>query len=153
MKNIIICDIDGTLCTDEHRNHLLQAEPRKWDEYFDLCHLDPPVEAVIQTLQAFDCKRSDPVSGKDYYIHLMTARVDTVKQKTLDWLKKHDVPFDTITFRPADSRVQDNVLKTMWADALGGPDRVLFVLEDRQRVVDAWRSAGYICFQVSPGNF
>jgi hypothetical protein len=150
MKNIIICDIDGTLCTDEHRNHLL-ADPnnRRWDEYFDLCHLDPPVQAVIEVLRAFDsCPAPRP-----YEIHLMTARVDTVAVKTLNWLLENHVPYDTIRFRPADSRIQDNVLKTMWANELGGPERVLFVLEDRQRVVDAWRSAGYTCFQVAPGNF
>lgn len=151
MKNIIICDIDGTLCTDEHRNHHLQKEPRDWDTYFDLCHLDPPVEAVIQLLQTFDRDCMDRQTP--WEIHLMTARVDTVKQKTLDWLKQHNVPYDSITFRPADSRVQDNVLKTKWADDIGGPSKVLFVLEDRQRVVDAWRAAGYTCFQVAPGNF
>lgn len=152
MKNIIICDIDGTLCTDEHRNYLLQCEPRKWDEYFDLCHLDQPVEAVVKVLRMAKWKDRGGIDPP-YKIHLMTARVDTVRQKTIDWLKLHNVPYDTITFRPADSRVQDNVLKTMWANELGGPDRVLFVLEDRQRVVDAWRQAGYTCFQVAPGNF
>lgn len=154
MKNIIICDIDGTLCTDEHRNHLL-ADPdnRKWDEYFDLCHLDPPVQAVIEVLRSFSNYQLGDGLPVKYEIHLMTARVDTVKQKTLDWLTLHGVPYDSIRFRPADCRVQDNVLKTKWADELGGPDKVLFVLEDRQRVVDAWRSAGYTCFQVAPGNF
>jgi hypothetical protein len=145
MKNIIICDIDGTICTDEHRNYLLQAEPKKWDEYFDLCHLDSPVEAVIRVVNTM-------IWG-GHEVHLMTARVDTVKDKTIEWLKQHNVNYSSITFRPADSRVQDNVLKTLWADKLGGPSRVLFVLEDRQRVVDAWRSAGYTCFQVAPGNF
>jgi hypothetical protein len=155
MKNIIICDIDGTLCTDDHRNHLL-ADPnnRRWDEYFDLCHLDPPVDAVIKVLQTFNCANPYDLPGQpDYEIHLMTARGDTVKQKTLDWLERHNVPYDSIIFRDADCRLQDNVLKTMWANELGGPDRVLFVLEDRQRVVDAWRAAGYTCFQVAPGNF
>ena len=148
MKDIIICDIDGTLCTDEHRNHLVQGmdpKDRKWDEYFDLCHLDPPCVPVIAVLVAM--KRAG------YKIHLMTARIDRVMDKTLDWLKRHEVPYDHITFRPTESRVQDNVLKTAWADALGGPERVLFVLEDRQRVVDAWRLAGYTCFQVARGDF
>lgn len=153
MKTIIICDIDGTLCTDEHRNHILQEgrTSEHWGRYFDLCHLDPPVHAVIEVLRAF-ANRYDG-TGYPYKIHLMTARVDTVKRKTLDWLEEHKVPYDSVTFRPADSRVQDNVLKTKWADELGGPDRVLFVLEDRQRVVDAWRAAGYTCFQVARGDF
>lgn len=192
MKNIIICDVDGTLCTDEHRNHLLQQPcevckgagqfrteyagtkcpgcqgsgcqrtSKEWDEYFSLCHLDTPVEATIRVLQAFcavDCVSPELLPrfwsspGNDYEIHLMTARVDTVKQKTIDWLKEHHVPYNSIRFRPADCRLQDNILKTKWADELGGPDRVLFVLEDRARVVDAWRTAGYTCFQVAKGDF
>lgn len=151
MKNIIICDIDGTLCTDEHRNHLL-ADPnnRRWDEYFDLCHLDPPVEAVIRVLQVFHNFNS---GSNEHEIHLMTARVESTAVKTIDWLARHYVPYDSIRFRPSDCRIQDNVLKTKWADELGGPERVLFVLEDRKRVVDAWRLAGYTCFQVAPGDF
>ena len=30
---------------------------------------------------------------------------------------------------------------------------VSFILEDRQSVVDHWRSLGYTCLQVAPGNF
>lgn len=183
MKDIIICDIDGTLCTDEHRNHILQKPcpgckgrgyvipedettqcracwgsgcqrgSAEWDEYFSLCHLDPPVPAVIAVLQGFRHLSESGGIFPNYQIHLMTARVDTVKDKTLAWLDKHYVPYDSIRFRPADSRLQDNVLKTKWADELGGPERVLFVLEDRQRVVDAWRTAGYTCFQVAKGDF
>lgn len=148
MKDIVICDIDGTLCTDEHRNHLVQGmdpKERKWDEYFDLCHLDPPNMPTVIVLRA--------LAERGYRIHLMTARIDRVRQKTLDWLAQHEVPYHDITFRPTESRVQDNVLKTAWADALGGPERVLVVFEDRQRVVDAWRIAGYTCFQVARGDF
>jgi hypothetical protein len=189
VKDIIICDVDGTLCTDEHRNHILQQPcpdchgagykipedgttkcracwgsgckrgSAEWDEYFSLCHLDPPVQAVIEVLKVF--RGMSNVSSemkvasldKTYKIHLMTARVDTVARKTLQWLLENNVPYDSIRFRPADSRLQDNVLKTKWADELGGPERVLFVLEDRQRVVDAWRLAGYTCFQVAKGDF
>lgn len=155
MKNIIICDIDGTLCTDEHRNHILHEGERDaaaWEKYFSLCHLDPPVEAVIKVLQAFGVFSYENMV-LSYEIHLMTARNKSTEDQTLDWLRRHKVPFNSVTFRPEDSRVQDNVLKTAWADKLGGPERVLFVLEDRQRVVDAWRAAGYTCFQVAPGNF
>jgi len=148
MKNIVICDVDGTLCTDEHRNHILHTGERNddaWRRYFDLCHLDPPVEAVIRLVTCMS------YCGNE--VHLFTARTEDVAQKTIDWLAKHNVPYSSITFRPRDSRVQDNVLKTSWADKLGGPEKVLFVLEDRQRVVDAWRQAGYVCLQVAPGDF
>lgn len=148
MKNIIICDIDGTLCTDEHRNHILHEGERNdeaWRKYFDLCDKDPPVQAVIQLVTC--------MAYCGHEVHLFTARIERTRKKTIDWLARHNVPYSSITFRPEDSRVQDNILKTAWADKLGGPEKVLFILEDRQRVVDAWRLAGYTCFQVARGDF
>lgn len=29
----------------------------------------------------------------------------------------------------------------------------LYIYDDRQKVVDMWRSKGLTCFQVAPGNF
>jgi hypothetical protein len=55
--------------------------------------------------------------------------------------------------RGIEDRTQDDVLKLRWVEELGIKAKVLCIFEDRQRVVDAWRRAGYTCFQVAPGNF
>jgi hypothetical protein len=47
----------------------------------------------------------------------------------------------------------DNVVKQEILDAHIDKDRVLFVLDDRQQVVDMWRRNGLTCFQVAEGNF
>ena len=43
-------------------------------------------------------------------------------------------------------------LKQMWLDGIG-VDNVAMVFDDRQQVVDMWRSNGLTCFQVADGDF
>jgi hydroxymethylpyrimidine pyrophosphatase-like HAD family hydrolase len=146
MKRNIICDLDGTIALDDHRAHLIQADPenRKWDEYFSLCDGDTPNEAVIDLLRKLG----------DHRIYLLSARSANVREKTEHWLDNNRVPYDLLMLRYEYDRTDDNVLKITWASTLGlTPKNTLFVLEDRQRVVDAWRAAGFTCFQVAPGKF
>jgi hypothetical protein len=46
----------------------------------------------------------------------------------------------------------DNDLKQMWLDTIG-VDKVAMVFDDRNQVVDMWRSNGLTCFQVAKGDF
>jgi hypothetical protein len=47
---------------------------------------------------------------------------------------------------------KDSDLKQMWLDGIG-VDNVAMVFDDRQQVVDMWRSNGLTCFQVADGDF
>ena len=49
--------------------------------------------------------------------------------------------------------MKDSALKQMWLDTLIDKDDVFAVFDDRQQVVDMWRSNGLTCFQVADGNF
>lgn len=145
-KDIVICDLDGTLANDAHRSYLIKTSnpdrDENWDKYFDLCGHDTPIYEVCNLVRRLN----------SYYdIHIFSGRSDRVKIQTELWLSKHMVPYDTIKMRPWDSREQDHIMKIEWANPIR--DRVAFILEDRQRVVDAWREAGYTCLQVAPGNF
>lgn len=147
MKDAIICDLDGTLADDSHRAvHLHPAEVRDWDLYYSLCHLDKPNHAVIAILQRF-------VHSHDIFI--LTGRIQRTQATTVDWLERHDVPYHYLQMRGDHDRTEDTDLKIDWAVKLFDlkPERVLFVLEDRRRVVDAWRKSGYRCFQVADHNF
>lgn len=148
MKENIICDLDGTLANDEHRAvHLHPEETRDWEKYFSLCHLDAPHVAAIEVLNVF-------YETHMYNITILSGRSMSTAEKTYEWLKKHKVKHNYLQMRGVDDRTQDDVLKLRWAKELGlGPKNTLFVLEDRQRVVDAWRKAGYTVFQVAPGKF
>lgn len=160
----IICDLDGTIALDHKRNHFLHAErcpknkstdhtltcvcmpdERRWTEYFYACDTDEPCGAVISILRAMEAFTK---------IYILSGRSMLVHEKTLKWLEKHYVPYNYLQMRSQDDRTADDELKLNWADTLGlTPVNTHFVLEDRTRVVDAWRVKGFRCFQVAQGNF
>jgi hypothetical protein len=146
VRDIVVCDLDGTLALDEHRNHLLRGEgPRRWDEYFALCGGDAPNHPIIQLLSILNHARKR--------IYIFSGRSDQVRATTVEWLDRHQIVYERLEMRRADSRTDDHVLKLQWVEALGIKDRIWLVLEDRNRVVAAWRDAGYPCLQVRPGDF
>lgn len=144
-RNIVICDLDGTLANDDHRNHHLQRTPRDWDTYFSLCGNDSLYHPVAQLVQLLK------ISGKQIYI--LSGRRDDYRAETIRWLQEHRIPYDHLEMRKRDDRTDDNLLKLQWVSALDISRRIWLVLEDRTRVVKAWREAGYTCLQVRAGDF
>lgn len=170
-KDTIICDLDGTIALDEARavqylrkphaehcacnpkNTMEGYDPlctcgwkRDWDGYFAACESDEPNWPVIHTIRLF--------WDEGYNIRLLTGRNESVRDITERWLRTHAVPHHTLLMRPQEERMDDHILKPAIAIKSGWlPQNVLFVLEDRQRVVDSWRKLGYTVFQVAPGNF
>jgi hypothetical protein len=160
----IICDLDGTIALDHGRVHYLyrdgcpkfkyaasdkyicscKPEDRDWKSYFEACDTDEPNMGVIALLHHI----------KPHKINIFSGRSQTVAEKTIEWLKKYRVPYDYLQMRAPDSRVADDIMKIKWADDFGlTPANTLFILEDRTRVVEAWRAKGFRCFQVADGNF
>lgn len=145
---MIVFDLDGTLALDEHRVHYLLNEPKQWHEYFQACIHDEPNRPMLQILKLY------ARSGLE--VAIWTGRSASVRDLTLQWLDENNVA-DLLTefrMRGIDDRTHDDELKRLWLNevrSLG--KRVELVFEDRQRVVDMWRSEGIVCCQVAPGNF
>jgi hypothetical protein len=142
-KRIIVVDLDGTLALDHHRNHHLQRTPRDWDAYFAACRNDAPNYPVIALVQSlYEC---------EYKIHIVTGRRGDCFAATVEWLSEYDIPYDRLQMRDLGERLDDHLLKRHMVDEYF--DKILFVIEDRQRVVDMWRASGLTCLQCAPGNF
>ncbi len=52
-----------------------------------------------------------------------------------------------------DTRKDVLVKQEIYEREIKGRYNVLFVLDDRQQVVDGWRALGLTVFQVAPGDF
>lgn len=142
---IIISDLDGTIALDAHRKHYLESN--NWDAYFEACDKDVPNVAVIKILELFH-------EQNEALAWIFTGRSRSVETKTTDWLEKHKVPWYEVFMRPVGDHTPDVELKEEWYRKwIKDHFDVLFVLEDRTRVVDMWRSLGIPCFQVAPGDF
>lgn len=145
MKKIILCDLDGTLADCQHRVPLILETPKRWTEFFAACGGDSPIQHVIDLVNT--------LRGQ-YEIWITSGRSDECRDETMRWLWRHGVHFDRLIMRPADDHIDDGLLKPSWIDRGIIPrHRVAFALDDRDRVVDAWRALGIPCFQVAPGDF
>ena len=97
------------------------------------------------------------LKSQGFTIVIFSGRSKATKDATKDWLKKHDVPFDLLKMRPTDKDwhfMKDSDLKQHWLDDLFPiKDDVFAVFDDRNQVVDMWRSKGIRVCQVAEGDF
>lgn len=145
MTSTVVIDLDGTLCNSSHRDHL--AVTKDWDAFHALCGADKPwpdVEALIGLLN----------SVGDYCLIGLTGRNERYRNVTHQWLMNHDIFLDDLLMRPNDDFTPDHELKPrMLAEANVLPSDVWFILEDRDKVVEAWRDNGFNCWQCRPGGY
>lgn len=148
-KNWIIVDLDGTLCDCTHR--VVHAQNKQWDEFHKGIPEDKPHQDVVAAIKAL---------GWTHNILVCTGRNEANRQATIKWMIDNDLAdhIDEILMRPNDNRDPDHELKiNMVAEHFGSIedalDQVLFVLDDREKVVDAWREAGFRCWQVQEGSY
>ena len=151
MKNTIIFDLDGTLALIDKRRELSTKPNGKID--FNKLHdpslikHDKPNWPVIKMAQLF--------AEQGFKIVIFSGRSDKTATATLSWLSQSKVPFNKLVMRPYKTKnfVPDEVLKKDMLDKHLDINDIFMVVDDRQKVVDMWRSLGLICLQVADGNF
>jgi len=117
-----------------------------WDLFFEECDKDQPNSSVIEVYRQF-------IRHSNWRVYIFSGRSESVRQKTWAWLDNHNIPRPMdLLMRPEKDYTPDDQLKAKWLDEIGAHN-VLFTVDDRQKVVDMWRSKGITCFQVAPGNF
>ncbi len=133
----IICDIDGTLADKGTR---FPFDYEKVDQ-------DTVKHAVAEAVRLFH--------KEGYKIIIFSGREDISKEKTEVWLKTNNIPYEVLYMRKAkDFRKDAVVKKELYETYVMGKYEVLFVLDDRDQVVEMWRKdLGLPCFQVDYGNF
>jgi hypothetical protein len=164
-KDVILCDLDGTLADVNHRLHYIKNDDgtlkpyaeRDWDSFNKACVNDTPNEDVVAILKALvsgwgahGCYMCGAVGRR---VYILSGRNDVVRAETVQWLEKHvheDWDYDELlVMRKADDRRPDTEVKLDMVRELDlTPDDVLCVLDDRQCVVDMWRENGFRCLQV-----
>jgi len=164
MKDTIICDLDGTLCNVDHRLHHVQKTDgnglkRKadWDAFFAGTPQDTVNDAVHAVLMAW-LKEEEQSSFKDEQrkVIFCSGRPERCRHDTNMWLiNNYNGPVGDayLHMRKDGDFRRDDIVKEEILNAHIDKDRVMFVLDDRQQVVDMWRRNGLQCFQVAEGNF
>jgi hypothetical protein len=142
----VICDLDGTLANTDHRVSHVQNTPKDWDSWNAKMGADALYEHVHELLVA--------MAKQWFTIYLITGRSEQYREVTKEWLKEHEVPYDYLLMRPAGDLRSDTIVKEeLFNTTRLDPHHVAFALEDRDKVVDMWRSLGINCFQVRRGDY
>jgi len=136
-KKAILVDLDGTLARNNgHRS------------FYDFTKVydDELIDHVAEVVRWAD--------EAGYMIIIMSGRDDISSIDSQNWLNDNDVPWDKVYMRKTGDQRKDSIVKLeLFNEYVRDNYDVQFVLDDRQQVVDAWRSIGLVCFQVAPGNF
>ncbi len=136
LPNAIICDIDGTIAKMNGRH------PFEWHRVGE----DIPQNNVIDILNKFNSQNTD--------IILMSGRDGVCRPETEGWLIDNKVPFDHLYMREENDNRKDDIVKMeLYRKNIHDKYNILFVLDDRNQVVDMWRSIGLTCLQVDYGDF
>jgi phosphoglycolate phosphatase-like HAD superfamily hydrolase len=154
---IFLCDIDGTVADLTHRLQYIDKDARdehgkrvrpNWRKFFQYCVYDMPITPVIETIQL--------LHKAGALIVMMSGRSDEVRGETEQWLKQYDVPFDAMFMRKAGDSRQDSIVKEeLLAQVLDAYpfSEIVGIFDDRDQVVNMYRSKGYKVFQVAKGDF
>lgn len=147
LPKAIMCDLDGTLAFMNGRN--------PYDA--STCDQDIPNIPVLKTLKLF-------VSG-GYKIIFCSGREDKYREPTIRFIERYFswwsedefrlVPchYELFMRKTGDSRKDSIVKEEIFNSEICDKYNVLFVLDDRNQVVEKWREIGLTCFQVAPGDF
>ena len=146
-KKTIIFDVDGTLADIWHRRKFLEQESPDWKSFNEKMGDDTPNAPIVELYKTlWD-------TGK-YSIVITSGRSEKDRKITEQWLVWNEIPFENIEMRQdndnrADYIIKEEILKKLIAE---GRD-ILFVVDDRQQVVDMWRRNGIHCLQCDSGDF
>ncbi len=149
-QDAVIFDRDGTLASVAHVAPT-DRSTSSWRNYNAALRFDAPVPVVVGLLRSI----------RPGVVRIMTSgraagdRVgDNHREIAMrDWLHKHDLPIDILHMRQGGDQRRDSIVKREMYEELIEPFfNVLFVVDDRQQVVDEWRAIGLPVLQVTdPG--
>ena len=143
LPNCIICDVDGTLALKGDRSpyDCSTAEKDK---------LNGPVAHLLSVMQKSFTAKTFIFTGREN----TSYNSITVETITRQWLENNYINYNALYIRPEkDSRNDAIVKKEMYDKHVKGKYNVLYVIDDRPRVVRMWRSLGLTVLDVNRDQY
>jgi len=140
LPDCYIFDLDGTLAKMNGRS------PFDWDKV----DMDVPNMAVclIYSKLRLACNQTK--------FFILSGRDEICEKKTRDWLTyQFGMAFSDGLFMRSNGDMRDDriIKQEIYEREIKGKFNVLGVFDDRNKVVEFWRSIGLTCFQVADGDF
>jgi|LauGreDrversion4_2_1035121.scaffolds.fasta_scaffold334050_1 phosphoglycolate phosphatase-like HAD superfamily hydrolase len=142
MTRAWLFDLDGTLADVRHRRHFVTTKPKNWAAWNAAQPRDPVNEPVA------DLARALKASGMA--VVLVSGRGNDFREPTVEWLNRHNVPFDALFMRASKDHRADDIIKLeLLAEVEAAGWEPVAVVDDRPRVVRMWREHGLFVFDVN----
>lgn len=145
LPDAYIFDLDGTLAIKHPSRDIYDASKAHLD------YVNTPVADVLFELT--DCPSGAGGAVRIY----CTGRHEQDRAATEQWLETHfafdPIEGDLLLMRQSRGRADWKEKLDLYNEHIRGQYNVLGIWDDRNQVVEMWRSLGLQCYQVAPGNF
>lgn len=142
----VIFDIDGTLAEIKHRRHFISHGASDWRSFSESMVTDTVHEPVRRLCNI--------LFEAGFVVFLFSGREEEYREVTEIWLDHKQIRYHHLHMRANKDYRQDSVIKReMLYQHIPDKSKILFVVDDRQQVVEMWRSEEILCLQCAPGDF
>lgn len=145
-QKAIIVDLDGTLSNTRHRKHFVEQEEKDWKSFYAGITEDLPHEWCLELIKG--------MKSQGIQILFVSGRPSDYRKATEMWLTFHAPEYEGLFMRAKGDMRLDSIIKAeIYKNEIEPNYEILFCVDDRQQVVDAWRELGLTCLQCDKGNF
>lgn len=141
---LVIFDIDGTLADASERIQHVRKKPKNWNAFFAGMAQDKAIHSMVRLCNI--------LHDSGIQIILCSGRSEEHRDETMKWLAEKGVNYYDLLLRKDRDHRSDTIVKREMLSQID-KSKILFVVEDRSRVVAMWRSEGLVCLQCAPGEF
>lgn len=135
MTHAVIFDLDGTLCDTSAIVHLVEGDDKDYTAFHAASATCPPHPEVVAAAQ------EQARLGRSVVV--VTSREFVWRDLSLDWLVRHDVPYDALHMRIVGDYRKDVVVKgEILQQVVDDGFHVVEAWDDKPEVVDLWRDHG-----------
>jgi acid phosphatase class B len=131
MKDIILCDIDGTIANNDHRQHFLEGQ-KDWEGFFLAMLDDVPIQLVIDEIIQHQLK------GKK--IIFLTGRPERYREQTEKWLKEYfNFPLKVLMRKDNDLRHKVIAKQEILEKNKVSHHQIFMVYENDEELISFWK--------------
>ena len=133
MRDVVLVDLDHTLSDAAWRDCLMPLvhETGDWRPYYECQSLDKPISEMVSYVKSL---------SENYDVWIITARVDTYRRDTEEWLDRYEIPRVGVLMRPKGDLSKSPELKLRLAGEL--LPRVRLLIDDRDDVLELFVANG-----------
>lgn len=135
-------DIDGTPADISERIHHIKRKPKDWNAFNAGIAQDKAIRSMVRLCNLLYESRLHIVLG--------SGRNERNRPETVEWRNRQGVKYHALLLKSNEDYRSDAVVKRELVQGLD-KSKILFVVEDRSRVLEMWRSGGLVCLQYAPG--